>query len=88
MDETAEEGTVDLVIVAVMLPFVIVLSSESRPSSTEKPKSSCENMAAVKSPMESSDSPSLSPCPPNVERRMDVLWEEWWRGLDMTLNPD
>ena len=46
----------------VATPFLTVLSDDSWLSSRTKPRSILENMAAVKSPIESRDSASFSPC--------------------------
>lgn len=73
LEGIAEEGIVDLVVVTAATLFLIVLSNDSRPSSVEKPRSSWENIAAVKSPMESKGSPSFSTCPPVELIDIDVL---------------
>lgn len=54
------EGVVGFVVGVAAGLLLIVLSDDSRASSVEKPISSWENIAAVKSPMESRFSPSLS----------------------------
>lgn len=92
LEGIAKEGVVNLVVAAGVTLFLIVPSDDFRPSSVEKPRSSWENMAAVKSPMESKGSPSFSTCcsAESAECTVDTerfVIELCW-GLDMTLNPD
>ena len=74
LDVAAGEGVVTFVVTVVVTPCLIVLSNDSRASSLEKPRSSWENIAAVKSPMESRGSPSFSDsfCAEFIEKMVDT----------------